>query len=265
MKKILTGILVLLGFYLMAQKPTFVTGTEEGWYQIGETSADFKKERESIIVMGKDEFTFIKLRVHDATINIERLQIYFEGGKVQDVHVNRPLEPGDETREILVDTANKEIDKVVFIYQAIPGRNGEKAKVELYGHKVDGTAEQTEKTGIRNAPKDANDDVLRDAEETREDIREQVRETEDHLENGDEEIDEAGNDMEEVSDNTEEEMSGRASKLQSGVTDPELEDKAGPNGQEIYIDDNNKYYYIDERGNHIYVAPEELRDRAGNK
>src|SRR5690242_18109430 len=43
------------------------------------------------------------------------------------------------------------------------------------------------------------------------------------------------------------------------VTDKKSDDWVGPNGQNIYIDDLGKYYWINERGKKIYVTKSELR------
>ena len=69
------------------------------------------------------------------------------------------------------------------------------------------------------------------------------------------------NRLEEGADNVGDETREHSQKLKSEITDRELEDKVGPNGQEIYIDDNSKYYYIDESGNRMYVESQELRDK----
>ena len=130
-------ILVLWGFTVMAQKPAIVNGDEKGWYHIGKVTANFKSERESIVVMGKDEFDMVKLQeVEEAPLKIDRLQVFFEGGKVQEIDVKQPLKAGDETKQFNLNAENKEIDKVVFYYQTVGNLEGEKASVELYGYKA---------------------------------------------------------------------------------------------------------------------------------
>ena len=51
------------------------------------------------------------------------------------------------------------------------------------------------------------------------------------------------------------------SKGKSKVVDKTLKDKVGPNGETIYIDDHNKYYWIDKKGHKNYIKEEELKDK----
>lgn len=350
MKKMITGILVLLGFNLMAQRPAVVSGTENGWYRIGRITADFDKERESIIVMGRDEFNSIKLRVNDAAVRIDRMQIHFEGGKTQDIDVRQRLQPGDETRTFDLNAQNKEIDKVVFTYHTLSDGRYDKAEVELYGFKGADTREQrerSEQTGYRERDDEFGNHRSRESSGSPRDVRERAREAsedfEEAAEEAGEEINEASdefdydeNDLNEAADETRSEWDAQegdgsyrtrdewrdevarerhdderdyrddaqehryeegienrerrrddrekrkyrtederepgadnfgdevrehTNKLESEISDRELEDKAGPDGQEVYIDDNNNFYYIDEFGNRMYVTPEELTPR----
>jgi hypothetical protein len=50
-----------------------------------------------------------------------------------------------------------------------------------------------------------------------------------------------------------------ASKGASKVVDKTYQDKVGPNGETIFIDKHSKYYYVDGKGKHIYVAEKNLK------
>lgn len=52
-----------------------------------------------------------------------------------------------------------------------------------------------------------------------------------------------------------------ASKGKAKVTDKKSEVWVGPEGQTIYIDDGNKYYWINGRGKRIYVSESALKAR----
>ena len=52
-----------------------------------------------------------------------------------------------------------------------------------------------------------------------------------------------------------------ASKGKSKVTNTVYEDKVGPNGETIYIDDANRYYWIDKKGKKHYIQSEQLKDK----
>jgi hypothetical protein len=227
---LLVLLLQLSVSYAFSQKPAVITGDEKGWYRIGQVSASFNKESESIVVMGKDEFASIKLRVKDAPVTIDRVQVFFEGGKVQEAEVKQPLKEGEETAEIKLYAENMEINKVVFTYKTAVNDEGEKAEVELYGYKShrdgSGTSESSE---------------------LRQDVQEGAEKTEAAVEEG----------AEKAKDNVNE----AATKTESALTDEKMESMTGPNGETIYIDNNNNYYWVDEEGTRRYVSVLDLKEK----
>lgn len=52
-----------------------------------------------------------------------------------------------------------------------------------------------------------------------------------------------------------------ASKGAAKVVDKTYEDKVGPGGETIYIDKHSKYYYVNSKGKHIYVAEKDLKNK----
>ena len=121
---------------MFAQDPGIVTSSKPGWHKIGETNANFKTENESIIVLGADKFKAIKLKITEAPVNIQSLQVFYESGEVEEITVKNEIPAGGETREIdLKNGVTKELKKVVFTYKTLPNRQDEKAHIELYGLK----------------------------------------------------------------------------------------------------------------------------------
>ena len=53
-----------------------------------------------------------------------------------------------------------------------------------------------------------------------------------------------------------------ASKGKARVTDQLYKDKVGPNGETIYINNHDRYYWIDKRGHKRYVTEAELKDKS---
>jgi hypothetical protein len=136
MKKVILMMLALMfvqANVLMAQKPGVVVSKKEGWHKIGETTASFKMENESIMVMGADKFKSIRLKVTDAPLNIVMLQVYYEGDEVEEIPVKSELKAGAETRVISIK--EKSIKKVSFTYKTEPNSKHDKAHVELWGMK----------------------------------------------------------------------------------------------------------------------------------
>jgi hypothetical protein len=211
-----------------AQKPGVETSGENRWYQIGKVSASLSEETESIIIVGKDEFSSIKLRVNDEPITINRVQIFFEGGKVQEAEINQPLQAGEETKEINLYAENLKIDKVAFTYKTNANDKAEKAEVELYGLK-----------SYRNATNEASA-------------------TTEHLQ---EEAENAVNKVQNDANEAKEKVNEAASKAKAEIIEEKLEGKTGPNGETIYLDDNKNYYWLDEQGTKHYISVLELKDK----
>lgn len=124
---------------VFAQKPALVTSNKTGWQKIGEVAADAHRESKSIVVLGKDEFKSIKLKVTDAPINVESVQVIYESGEKEDLSVQSELEKGSETKEFALKYPSKEIEKVVFNYKTMPSSKNEKANVELWGFRAENT------------------------------------------------------------------------------------------------------------------------------
>lgn len=120
--------------FLKAQAPGIVLSNKPGWHKIGDVTANFKLENESIIIMGADKFKAIKLKVTDAPINIQSLEVYYESGEVETIPVKSELKAGTETR-IIDLKSTLSLKKVVFTYKTLPNSKEEKAHVELYGLK----------------------------------------------------------------------------------------------------------------------------------
>ena len=52
------------------------------------------------------------------------------------------------------------------------------------------------------------------------------------------------------------------SKSKAKVTDQVYKTKIGPNGETIYIDNRNQYYWIDKKGHKHYLPYGQLKDKA---
>jgi hypothetical protein len=52
-----------------------------------------------------------------------------------------------------------------------------------------------------------------------------------------------------------------ATKGKAKVTDKKSDTWVGPNGQDIYVDDGSKYYWINERGGREFVTQEQLKKK----
>jgi hypothetical protein len=118
-----------------AQKPGVVVSTKEGWHKIGEVTASFSMEKESILVIGADKFKSIKLKVTDAPLDLQSVMVYYESDEMEEIPVRNNLKAGTETRVIDLKSKDKNLKKVVFTYKTQPNAEDKKAHVELYGLK----------------------------------------------------------------------------------------------------------------------------------
>ena len=57
------------------------------------------------------------------------------------------------------------------------------------------------------------------------------------------------------------EVAEQASEAKSDITRTEVEGKMGPNGEDIFLDKDSRYFYIDDKGHKVYVAGSALRNR----
>lgn len=191
MKRIfMASILAAVTTAGFAQKPSVVTDNQPGWRKIGETTASFKEQDESIVVLGADEFSALKLKVNDAGIEIERLQVFYESGDMEEIDVKNTIQAGDESRTINLKHSDRDIKKVAFTYKSLANSAGEKAEVELHGLKSDNQdseayrkADEAEETAEDAADevKDEAREVGRDAERATEKAEEEAEDVADEV------------------------------------------------------------------------------------
>ncbi|HET6227039.1 MAG TPA: hypothetical protein VFF27_12210 [Bacteroidia bacterium] len=113
-----------------------IISDKSGWHKIGEITADFKKEKEEVIVMGADRFASIRFKVTDAPIDLVSLEVYYESGDKQDVAVNMPVKAPGESRTIDLKGGERALKKIVFVYKTLPNHKDEKSHVEIWGLKT---------------------------------------------------------------------------------------------------------------------------------
>lgn len=288
MKRIVMLMLVAIGFSGYAQKPAVVADNEAGWKHIGQVTASFKTTSESIVVLGADEFQAIKLKVSEAPIHIERLQVFYESGQMEELDVKAELKEGAETRVINLSNPKRDISKVAFTYKTLPNSTGEKADVQLYGLKngTEGDAAYI-KDDVKDAKREAREEsreVKQEAREAEREAREEGREIKQEAREAEQEMDEEGRelkreandgmsklereansvDVEKEAEVAEDAISEAAAKAAAAITDKKLDDKVGPGGQTVYVDDDTKYYYINQEGEKVFITKLQLKDKPDN-
>jgi hypothetical protein len=118
-----------------AQDAGIVASNKPGWHKIGDVRANFTTESESIMVLGRDKFKSVKLKVADAPITISNVVVVYDDDKTQEIPVSASIEMGGESNVYTLKDQNKAIKKVTFTYKSEPNDKDKKALVELYGLK----------------------------------------------------------------------------------------------------------------------------------
>lgn len=113
-----------------------IISDKTGWHKIGEVTADFKKEKEEVVVIGADRFASIRFKVTDAPIDLQSLEVFYESGDKQDVKVNTPIKAPGESRTIDLNGGERSLKKIVFVYHTLPNHADEKSHVEIWGLKT---------------------------------------------------------------------------------------------------------------------------------
>ena len=121
----------------LAQNPKVVTSDKTGWHKIGETTVDFKKEREEILVIGANRFADIKFKVADEPIDLVSVEIVFDNGENQRILINSHIKaPGDSRNINLKGAGERDVKKIIFVYKTLPNAGEKKAHVEVWGLKT---------------------------------------------------------------------------------------------------------------------------------
>jgi hypothetical protein len=131
---ILAAVFVSLSS-LKAQKVEVVTNNKPGWHKIGETSVDFKADRDVVKVWGADRFKSLRIKATDAPVHIENMQVVYENGEPEDIPIRFDFKQGAESRAIDLKGYERKIKEVNFVYRTVPNWKGEKAHIEIWGLK----------------------------------------------------------------------------------------------------------------------------------
>lgn len=120
---------------LKAQTVAVVTNNKDGWHKIGETTVNFKTEKDEITIIGADVFKQLQLKIVDAPVYLSSMQVFFENGTRKDVNIKSDYNAGQYTAPIDLPGRNRKLKKVVFVYRTIINWPVDKAHIELWGLK----------------------------------------------------------------------------------------------------------------------------------
>ncbi len=119
-----------------AQTPKVIVSDKTGWHKIGETTVDFTKEKDEIVVLGADSFAKIKIKVVGETIDLVSAEVVYESGENQMVAINLPVKDAGYSREIDLKGGERDLKKIVLVYKTVENSSNKKANVEIWGLKT---------------------------------------------------------------------------------------------------------------------------------
>jgi hypothetical protein len=120
---------------IKAQKVEVVTSDKPGWHKIGETTVDFKTDKDKVYILGNDHFKSLKLKATDAPVHIENLEVVYGDGDPEEIPVRYDFKAGSESRSINLKGSDRKIKEINLVYRTIPNWKGDKAHIEIWGLK----------------------------------------------------------------------------------------------------------------------------------
>ncbi|WP_284653298.1 hypothetical protein [Flavobacterium terrisoli] len=102
-----------------------------GWRKIAETEIDFKKEAGEIIVTTTKRYSAVKIKMINATINLESFDIYLASGEMQRVDLHQLIKSDSESNAAML-SGKKAIKRVDLKYKSIGIASDVKPVVELW-------------------------------------------------------------------------------------------------------------------------------------
>src|SRR5258708_5202203 len=126
----------------LAQNPKVVVSDKAGWHKIGETTVDFKKEREEIEIYGANRFAAIKFKVVKEPIDLVSAEIVYASGDNQMINFNLQLKAPGYSRETNLNGGERTVKKIILVYKTEPNANDRKAHVEIWGLKTNTDAKR---------------------------------------------------------------------------------------------------------------------------
>lgn len=138
MKKIMViAFLSLAGINakISAQQPAIIVSDETGWHKIAETKVNYKTDKDEIMVMGKDRFSTLIVKVTEAPVELLSIDIHFDDGTMQKAAINKSFVNAGQSDVIKLTGGERSIKKIVFVYKTITNPQDKNGHVEVWGLK----------------------------------------------------------------------------------------------------------------------------------
>ena len=107
--------------------------TPEGWTLIGETKANFIREKDVIKIYSLDKYTDIRFRVEDRAIKVSEMTVYFENGDKLTPKIEDMIEADQYSKIINLADNGKRLDRIEFKYRTNGSILKGRAKIIVIG------------------------------------------------------------------------------------------------------------------------------------
>jgi hypothetical protein len=119
------------------------TQSNDKWEKIGEKTVDLNQDQgifnwntdREETVNANDQYSAIKFKVKDATVNLTNVEVVYENGKKQDLTLNKAIQANSESKTITLDNQEK-LDKITFNFGKGQSATADKANIEVWGMKA---------------------------------------------------------------------------------------------------------------------------------
>ncbi|MBC7868000.1 MAG: hypothetical protein H7X88_10760 [Gloeobacteraceae cyanobacterium ES-bin-316] len=106
---------------------------EEGWEILGESKANFVRDRDEIAVLSANRFTAIRFKVEDKNIHLNDLHIVYQSGDKLNPVMDEELVANQYSRNIELGPEGKSIRSIDFAYRTRGNVLKGRAKVLVFG------------------------------------------------------------------------------------------------------------------------------------
>jgi lipopolysaccharide export LptBFGC system permease protein LptF len=143
MKRLLFGLIMVFGFFHLANGQQGSQSKDADWVKIGQTTInlsedygifDWDRDREQSI-NANDKYSAIKFRAKDANVNLSNVEVQYDNGKKEDFKLGSSISANSDSKQLKLDT-REDLDKVTINFmkdQNAP--KDKKAVVEVWGLK----------------------------------------------------------------------------------------------------------------------------------
>jgi hypothetical protein len=157
MKKVLMSMMLTLGVcgLTFGQQATHSESSQSqmtmqqdkdaGWEKIGTKTINLSEEKgifnwdtdREKTVSANEKYSAIRFKSKDATVNLTHIEVEYEDGKKEDLHIDSPLQANANSKVLSLGNENKELDKITFNYQKDESAPQDRVQVEVWGLKSD--------------------------------------------------------------------------------------------------------------------------------